>query len=66
MPVQADTVNHQMENNIRVLSLNLDKIFQWSPLHDWWREDLRYTLSIWKSVHLSEVARYVNALILSF
>ena len=48
---------YETQNNIRVLSLNLDQIFEWSPLHDWWREDLRYTLSIWKSVHLSDVAR---------
>ena len=37
--------------NVRVLPLNLDKIFEWGPLHDWWREDLRYTLSIWKYSH---------------
>ena len=47
-----------MERNVRLLSLNLDKVFEYTPLQDWWREDLRYTLSIWKSVHLSEVARY--------
>jgi hypothetical protein len=51
---------YEPQSNIRVFSLNLDKIFEWSPLQDWWREDLRYTLSIWKSVHLSQVARYLQ------
>ena len=53
-----NNVDNEMERNIRVLSLNLDKVFEYTPLQDWWREDLRYTLSVWKSVHLSEVARY--------
>ena len=40
-----------------VLPLNLDAIFRRTPLHDWWNEDLQFTLSKWKTNHLSDAAR---------
>ena len=44
-------------NQTMVLPLDLNYIFQHTPLEDWWQEDLQFTLSKWKTYHISEAAR---------
>lgn len=42
---------------LKVLPLNMDVIFRQTPLDDWWREDLQFTLSKWKTAHMSDASR---------
>ena len=44
-------------SSLRVLPMSLDQVFDRTPLFRWWQEELQYSLSKWKTNHLSDAAR---------
>ena len=45
------------QSKLLVMPLSLDHLFKGTPLLRWWQEELQYTLSKWKTNHLSDAAR---------
>jgi lactosylceramide 4-alpha-galactosyltransferase len=43
--------------NVLILPLNLDVLFEWTPLYPWWTEEFKFATSPWRTIHLSDAAR---------
>jgi hypothetical protein len=50
--------------NLFVVPLDLDTIFRWTPIQDWWSEDFKYVIkdAPWRTIHLADALRWAAAL----
>ena len=49
--------NASRRSSLRVVPMSLDQVFDRTPLFRWWQEELQFSLSKWKTNHLSDAAR---------
>ena len=55
-------VKRQFSNvtNLFVVPLDLDTIFRWTPIQDWWAEEFKFQRqdAPWRTIHLADALRY--------
>ena len=46
--------------NLFVVPIDLDTIFRWTPIQDWWAEEFKYQRqdAPWRTIHLADALRY--------
>ena len=47
--------------NLFVVPIDLDTIFRWTPIQDWWAEEFKYQRqdAPWRTIHLADALRYI-------
>ena len=49
-------------SNLFVVPLDLDTIFRWTPIQEWWAEEFKFQRqdAPWRTIHLADALRLVE------
>ena len=47
-------------SNLFVVPLDLDTIFRWTPIQEWWAEEFKFQRqdAPWRTIHLADALRF--------